>query len=49
MMCMFFSAEVGKTVDRVLMTHPLVGFADCNQTVLLPMAVKVFAFPVFAC
>ena len=32
MMRTFFSAEVGKTVDCVLMTHPLVGFTDCNQT-----------------
>ena len=23
MMCTFFSADVGKTIDRVLMTHPL--------------------------
>ena len=32
MTCTFFSAEVGKTVDHVLMTHPLVGFTVCNQT-----------------
>ena len=41
--CTFFSADMGKTIDQVLMTRPL---QTVIKLVLLPKAVNIFAFTV---